>query len=68
MPLYEYKCGDCGHEFEALVPMAAADEPRTCPVCGSDKSERLLSVFSSGPGSAASSAKSGCGGGGSPFT
>ncbi|HEV3399585.1 MAG TPA: zinc ribbon domain-containing protein [Actinomycetes bacterium] len=35
MPLYEYRCTDCGEEFEALVPAGRADaEP--CPDCGSE--------------------------------
>lgn len=32
MPIYEYQCGDCQHEFEALQKIA--DEPLTdCPQC-----------------------------------
>ncbi len=32
MPLYEYACRDCGHEFEALQKMA--DAPLVdCPAC-----------------------------------
>ena len=43
MPLYEFKCGGCGHEFEVLVrpPMTAC----TCPACNSADLERLLSMF-----------------------
>jgi putative FmdB family regulatory protein len=33
MPLHEYKCAQCGHEFEAL--QKAKDKPlATCPKCG----------------------------------
>jgi putative FmdB family regulatory protein len=33
MPIYEYQCGDCQHEFEALQKIA--DAPLTdCPKCG----------------------------------
>ena len=33
MPLYEYKCTKCGHEFEAL--QKAKDKPlEVCPECG----------------------------------
>ena len=42
MPLYEYRCGDCGREFEALVPAGRADA-ETCPDCGSQV-RRLLSL------------------------
>jgi len=33
MPIYEYQCGDCQHELEALQKMA--DAPLIdCPECG----------------------------------
>lgn len=33
MPIYEYKCGACEHELEALQKMS--DEPlKQCPECG----------------------------------
>ena len=42
MPLYEYRCADCGEEFEALVPAGRADAEH-CPDCGSE-ARRLLSL------------------------
>jgi putative FmdB family regulatory protein len=42
MPLYEYVCRGCGHEFEALV--RSQDVP-ACPSCKSTDLERLLSDF-----------------------
>jgi putative FmdB family regulatory protein len=41
MPIYEYSCKGCGHEFEALV--RGSDVPR-CPACGAEDLERLLSL------------------------
>lgn len=42
MPTYEYRCGACGHEFEVFQKMN--DDPvRTCPECGEDEAERLIS-------------------------
>ena len=41
MPMYEYVCQDCTHEFETLV--FNGDEVH-CPKCSGDKLERLLSV------------------------
>ncbi len=41
MPLYEYACHDCQHNFEALV---FAGEEAQCPKCQSENLERLLSV------------------------
>jgi putative FmdB family regulatory protein len=42
MPLYEYDCSACGHRFEALV---RASSPPSCPACGSEALERILSAF-----------------------
>lgn len=41
MPLYEYECRACGHQFEALV--RTGDTP-SCPTCKAQDLERLLSV------------------------
>ena len=40
MPIYEYRCGGCGHEFEQLV--RTGDTPE-CPSCKGQTLERLLS-------------------------
>jgi putative FmdB family regulatory protein len=42
MPLFEYVCRDCRHEFETLV--TAGRQP-VCPVCDSRTLEKQLSVF-----------------------
>ena len=42
MPLFDFRCGACKHEFEALV--RAGDTP-VCPSCGARNLERLLSAF-----------------------
>ena len=42
MPLYDFHCRTCGHEFEALV--RAPDAPE-CPECHGSDLERLLSTF-----------------------
>jgi putative FmdB family regulatory protein len=47
MPLYEYKCGHCGEEFDKLSKSQQADDPKTCPNCGAQDSKRLVSVFGS---------------------
>jgi len=48
MPLYEYKCEDCGEEFE-VIRRASDDTEELCPSCGKP-AERLFSVFSTGGG------------------
>ncbi len=45
MPIYEYKCEDCGHHFDALRTMRAADDAIACKACGSERTQRTLSVF-----------------------
>ena len=42
MPLYDFHCRACGHEFEALVRPPATPQ---CPACQSEDLERLLSTF-----------------------
>ncbi|MBG0789425.1 MAG: zinc ribbon domain-containing protein [Desulfovibrionaceae bacterium] len=42
MPIYEYTCKDCGHEFEELVFSLDALPP--CPQCGSERTEKLMSA------------------------
>jgi len=42
MPIYEYACGKCEHEFE--VEQRMSDPPvKTCPECRSRKVKRLIS-------------------------
>jgi putative FmdB family regulatory protein len=42
MPIYEYRCGECGERFEDLLP-AGAPAP-ACPRCGAARAERLFSA------------------------
>lgn len=42
MPLYEYRCDACGHQFEVIQKFS--DEPiGVCPKCGSGPVAKLLS-------------------------
>lgn len=40
MPIFEYKCGKCGQEFEELV---FGEDTPACPKCGSTKTSKLMS-------------------------
>ena len=42
MPLFEYACKHCDHQFEALV---RASETPECPSCHRTDLERRLSTF-----------------------
>jgi putative FmdB family regulatory protein len=43
MPIYEYQCAQCAHEFELLV-LRTSPVP-ACPSCNSQNVEQLLSGF-----------------------
>lgn len=43
MPLYEYRCRQCRRRFTLLLSIAERDEPQTCPHCGAQGSQRLVS-------------------------
>ena len=43
MPLREYRCAACGHEFEVLE--GGTSRAEACEACGSSKIDKLLSVF-----------------------
>lgn len=42
MPLYEYRCKQCGHKFEKIQSFSAPDE-KECPACKGEV-ERLISA------------------------
>ena len=64
MPLYEFQCKGCGHEFEDL--MLGSSRP-VCPCCNGQRLERLLSVFAvNGPADDAMPAPGACGSCGDP--
>lgn len=45
MPIYEYVCLNCNHQFEAIRPMSQADAPQICQKCGAENIKRKLSLF-----------------------
>ncbi len=59
MPIYEFRCKRCGHEFEKLVSGAAAKV--CCASCSSQSVERRFSVFGSKSGGKFTSSKGGSG-------
>ena len=44
MPTYDYRCGECGHEWEVFQSITAKPK-RKCPGCGRQKAKRMI-----GPG------------------
>lgn len=66
MPIFEYICKECDHQFEALV---YGSEKASCPKCQSKKLKPQLSVFAvsaKGSSSASRPAAGPCGSCGDP--
>ena len=71
MPLYEYRCQNCGHEFEKMVRFSEASQSPVCPNCTSEQTNKKISIFASYGASTAgatASAASSCSGGSGRFT
>lgn len=43
MPLYEYKCVNCGEVFEKMKSMSKCQEDDICPKCGSE-ARKIFSI------------------------
>lgn len=43
MPIYEYRCQECGYRYEKLMRLGAVEAP-PCPACGSTDARRLISA------------------------
>jgi putative FmdB family regulatory protein len=43
MPIYEYSCRKCGHDFEAFI-RGSAGKATACPACTSLELERVFSL------------------------
>jgi putative FmdB family regulatory protein len=67
MPLFEYACRECAHEFEALVRGAETPE---CPACHATSLDRKLSRFAAHTNGSATASAAGaigpCGACGDP--
>lgn len=58
MPIFEYRCESCGHNFEAILLGAQTPE---CPKCHTEKLEKQLSTFAVSKNSSLASSVEGCG-------
>ncbi len=66
MPIYEYRCRECGGVFEELILRASDEEELVCSHCRSRDVERLLSAVATL--SSAGGGGGGCGSTRSPFS
>jgi putative FmdB family regulatory protein len=55
LPIYEYCCQKCNNKFEFLQRSMANPAKVNCPSCGSNKTDRALSLFAVGAEAAKSS-------------
>jgi putative FmdB family regulatory protein len=44
MPIYDFRCSECGEKSEILIRTTIEKESPACAKCGSTKLERLLSA------------------------
>jgi putative FmdB family regulatory protein len=66
MPIYEFKCKNCGEKFEVFV-FSHGDASIICGNCGSENIERLMSGFAhtgASSGSSGEASGSSCAGAG----
>ena len=59
MPIYEYKCEECGENFDFLAKRLS-QKPEACPHCGAKTFKKQLSTFSANVATSSSSAASSC--------
>ena len=68
MPIYEYRCAECGCQFEVLQRIGEDGSGLDCPACGTARPERVQSAFAATTGSSgrsrAATGAGGCGSGG----
>ena len=56
MPIYEYKCKQCGEKFDVYL-FSHSESSVICEECGSTNTERILSSFSSAANTGSSSCR-----------
>lgn len=45
MPLYDFACCACGHEYEAILKIGAPHDHLECPQCGAKAPKKLATAF-----------------------
>lgn len=60
MPVFEYKCNDCGSKYDFFHKSSVNKDEATCPKCGSTKNKKLFSAFATSNSSDSSFSSSSC--------
>ncbi len=58
MPIFEYRCQECGTKYEVLHKSSENKNDVVCPNCNSLNNKKLLSTFSASMGEASYSGNS----------
>lgn len=45
MPIYEFQCTKCHHEFDGILKVDESYAKLTCPRCGKSSPKKLVSSF-----------------------
>ena len=64
MPIFEYKCPNCGHRFEKLVLSSRRQRELNCPECGSPDVQKAISLFGTAAKGSSGGAAANCAPGG----
>jgi len=49
MPVYQYKCRDCGKEFEINCHLSEREKLAKCPSCGKKNVQPVFTSFVTAP-------------------
>jgi putative FmdB family regulatory protein len=61
MPIYEYRCEECGSSFEKFVRSMSSQVELECPACHSKRCKKSISLFGlASAGRGAGAADSSC--------
>lgn len=60
MPLYEYRCRDCGNQFEILQRLGEGAAGLTCTGCGAAALDKQFSTFATASGARDAAMAAGC--------
>lgn len=44
MPIYDYRCDECGKTYDVFHKVREVNEDIICPSCGSERHTRLISA------------------------
>lgn len=60
MPIYSYRCRDCGEVFDLLEGVSVEKPRRICPRCSSRSLEKVHAAFSVGAAPKGRNSESAC--------